>query len=127
MSRQILFVCLVGLWWQPLAAQDQALPPPQQPAPVVEGASAEPSELAATLSFANRPIVTLRARVLGRDPADRVASATRVLDELIADGYAARSNHVRSLVGGSSALPREGLSRSRRLTSTTWLERPSRV
>jgi hypothetical protein len=31
--------------------------------------------------------VTLRARVLGRDPADRVASATRVLDELIADGY----------------------------------------
>ena len=87
MSRQILFVCLVGLWWQPLAAQDQALPPPQQPAPVVEGASAEPSELAATLSFANRPIVTLRARVLGRDPADRVASATRVLDELIADGY----------------------------------------
>ena len=87
MSRQILFVCLVGLWWQPLAAQDQALPPPQQPAPVVEGASAEPSEHAATLSFANRPIVTLRARVLGRDPADRVASATRVLDELIADGY----------------------------------------
>ena len=87
MSRRILFVCLVGLWWQPLAAQDQALPPPQQPAPVVEGASAEPSELAATLSFANRPIVTLRARVLGRDPADRVASATRVLDELIADGY----------------------------------------
>ena len=87
MSRQILFVCLVGLWWQPLAAQDQAPPPPQQPAPVVEGASAEPSELAATLSFANRPIVTLRARVLGRDPADRVASATRVLDELIADGY----------------------------------------
>jgi len=87
MSRQILFVCLVGLWWQPLAAQDQAPPPPQQPAPVVEGASAEPSELAATLSFANRPIVTLRARVLGRDPADRVASATRVLDELIADGH----------------------------------------
>ena len=87
MSRRILFVCLVGLWWQPLAAQDQGPPPPQQPAPVVEGASAEPSEYAATLSFANRPIVTLRARVLGRDPADRVASATRVLDELIADGY----------------------------------------
>jgi len=87
MSRRILFVCLVGLWWQPLAAQDQGPPPPQQPAPVVEGASAEPSEHAATLSFANRPIVTLRARVLGRDPADRVASATRVLDELIADGY----------------------------------------
>jgi small-conductance mechanosensitive channel len=87
MSRRILFVCLVVLWWQPLAAQDQAPPPPQQPAAVVEGASAEPSEQAATLTFANRPIVTLRARVLGRDPADRVASATRVLDELIADGH----------------------------------------
>ncbi len=86
MSRRILFVCLVGLWWQPLAAQDQAPSPPQQPAPVVEGASAEPSEQVATLIFANRPIVTLRARVLGRDPDDRVASATRVLDELIGDG-----------------------------------------
>ena len=80
-------MCLVVLWWQPLAAQEQAPPPPPQPAAIVEGASAEPSELAATLSFANRPIVTLRARVLGRDPADRVASATRVLDELIADGH----------------------------------------
>ena len=86
MTRPILFVCLVALWWQPLAAQEQAPPPPQQPAPVVEGASAEPSGQIATLTFANRPIVTLRARVLGRDPADRVASATRVLDELIGDG-----------------------------------------
>ena len=87
MSRRVLFVCLVVLWWQPLAAQEQAPPPPPQPAAIVEGASAEPSEQAATLTFANRPIVTLRARVLGRDPADRVASATRVLDELIADGH----------------------------------------
>ena len=86
MARRILFVCLVALWWQPLAAQDQAPPPPQQPAAVVEGASAEPSGQVATLTFANRPIVTLRARVLGRDPADRVASAERVLDELVADG-----------------------------------------
>jgi small-conductance mechanosensitive channel len=87
MTRPILFVCLVVLGWQPLAAQDQA-PPPQQPtATLVETASAEPSGQVATLSFANRPIVTLRARVLGRDPTDRVASATRVLDELVADGY----------------------------------------
>ena len=80
-------MCLVVLWWQPLAAQEQAPPPPPQPAAIVEGASAEPSEQAATLTFANRPIVTLRARLLGRDPVDRVASAERVLDELIADGY----------------------------------------
>ena len=86
MARPILLVCLVVLWWQPLAAQDQAPPAPQQPAAVVEGASAEPSGQVATLTFANRPIVTLRARVLGRDPTDRVASAERVLDELVADG-----------------------------------------
>ncbi len=87
MSRLILFVCLVVLWWQPLAAQEQtAPPPPQQPSAVVETVSAEPSGQVATLAFANRPIVTLRARLLGRDPVDRVASAERVLDELIADG-----------------------------------------
>jgi small-conductance mechanosensitive channel len=85
MARPILFVCLVVLWWQPLAAQEPA-PSPQQPPAVVETASAEPSGQVATLSFANRPIVTLRARLLGRDPADRVASAERVLDELVEDG-----------------------------------------
>jgi small-conductance mechanosensitive channel len=87
MSRPILFVCLVALWWQPLAAQDQALPPQQQSAALVENASAEPSGQVATLSFANRPIVTLRARLLGRDPVDRVASAERVLDDLVAEGF----------------------------------------
>ena len=87
MARPILFVCLVVLWWQPLAAQDQAPPPAQQPPAVVESASAEPSGQVATLTFANRPIVTLRARLLGRDPVDRVASAERVLDDLIAEGY----------------------------------------
>jgi len=86
MARPILLVCLVALWWQPLAAQEQA-PPPQQPAAVVETASAEPSGQIAILTFANRPIVTLRARLVGRDPDDRVASAERVLDELVADGY----------------------------------------
>ena len=98
MPKRTLFVCLVVLWWQPLAAQDQA-PPPPQPAAVVEGASAEPSERAATLTFANRPIVTLRARVLGRDPEDRVASATRVLDELISDGMSGPIES-RSFTGG---------------------------
>jgi small-conductance mechanosensitive channel len=86
MARAILFVCLVALSWQPVAAQEQALPPPQQPA-IVESASAEPSGQVATLTFANRPIVTLRARLVGRDPIDRVASAERVLDDLISEGY----------------------------------------
>jgi small-conductance mechanosensitive channel len=87
MARRILFVCLVALCVRPLAAQDQAPPAPAQPAAVVETASAEPSGQVAALSFANRPIVTLRARLLGRDPVDRVASAERVLDDLIAEGY----------------------------------------
>jgi small-conductance mechanosensitive channel len=86
MARLILFVCLVVLGVQPLAAQDRATPAPSQPSAVVEAASAEPSGQVATLSFANRPIVTLRARLLGRDPVDRVASAERVLDELVEQG-----------------------------------------
>jgi small-conductance mechanosensitive channel len=86
MSRLSPLVCLALSWWQPIAAQEQA-PPPPQPPPIVESASAEPSGQVATLTFANRPIVTLRARLVGRDPIDRVASAERVLDDLISEGY----------------------------------------
>jgi small-conductance mechanosensitive channel len=45
--------------------------------------SAEPSEQHATVVFFNRPIVVLRARVLGRLPAERADSATRALDERV--------------------------------------------
>jgi small-conductance mechanosensitive channel len=45
---------------------------------------AEPSAQPATLVFFNRPIITLRARVAGREPADRVAGAIRALDDLVA-------------------------------------------
>jgi len=44
----------------------------------------EPSTQPATLVFFNRPIVTLRARITGREPADRVAGSLRALDELVA-------------------------------------------
>jgi small-conductance mechanosensitive channel len=86
MSKPVLLLCLV-LWWSgPVAAQGQAPSPSTPPVVAAAGAGTEPSNQPATLTFANRPIVTLRARVLGRDPADRVASAERVLDELIEDG-----------------------------------------
>jgi len=85
MARPILFVCLVVLWLQPLAAQDQAPAPAPAPA-VANNAGSEPSDQVATLTFANRQIAILRARVLGRDPADRVASALRVLDDLVEQG-----------------------------------------
>ena len=84
-SKSGLASCLVLLWAGQPAAQELATPPPQ-PAPVVASGTAGEPEQAATLTFANRPIVTLRARVLGRDPADRVASAGRVLDELVEQG-----------------------------------------
>jgi small-conductance mechanosensitive channel len=88
MSKPLLSLGVVLLWFcGPLAAQEPLPPVSEQPPAVVEASSAEPSGQVATLTFANRPIVTLRARLLGRDPADRVASAERVLDELIAEGY----------------------------------------
>src|SRR5262249_49753800 len=45
-------------------------------------ASSDRDTEAAVLIFFNRPIVTLRARILGRRPADRVAGAHQILDGL---------------------------------------------
>jgi small-conductance mechanosensitive channel len=45
-----------------------------------------PESEAVTFRFHNRDITTLRARVLGRDPAARAATATRRLNEAIARG-----------------------------------------
>jgi len=44
------------------------------------------SGAAATLTYANRPIIELRAEVFGRRPADRAAAAVRVLDRVVASG-----------------------------------------
>ncbi len=63
-----------------LAAQPQ--PPPALPSVAVLGA--EPSGESFTLTYFNRPIVVLRARVLGRPPSERAAIAVRVLDDLVA-------------------------------------------
>ena len=46
----------------------------------------EPSGDVATLTFFNRPIAVLRARVLGNGPAQRAAGAGRILDELVSQG-----------------------------------------
>jgi small-conductance mechanosensitive channel len=56
--------------------------PPALPAAV----RAEPSDQTATLVFFNRPIVVLRARILGRDPPERAETARRALDDLAAQG-----------------------------------------
>jgi len=48
-------------------------------------AQAEPSGEVSTLTFFNRPIAVLRARVLSRGPGDRVTSASRILDQLVSE------------------------------------------
>jgi small-conductance mechanosensitive channel len=53
------------------------------------GAVRIPSEASgetAALTFFNRPIAVLRARVLGNGPAQRAAGAARILDELVSQG-----------------------------------------
>jgi len=67
------------------AAGAQA-PAAQQPPPSMVAAvlSAERSGEPFTLTYFNRPIVVLRASVLGRPPAQRAAIAVQVLDDLVA-------------------------------------------
>jgi small-conductance mechanosensitive channel len=50
--------------------------------PLRSMAAAEPSGQTATFVFFNRAIIVLRARVLGREPAERVESATHIVDDL---------------------------------------------
>jgi small-conductance mechanosensitive channel len=61
-------------------ARGAQAPPPGS---VEAAAGVERTGESATLTYANRPIVVLRARVLGRGPAERVVLATRVLDDLV--------------------------------------------
>jgi len=77
------------LWSVGLTAQTQAPPPapaasalPAVVAAAVQGA--ERSNEPFTLIYFNRPIVVLRANVLGRPPAERAALAVQVLDDLVA-------------------------------------------
>ena len=70
-----------------IRAQSQQPPQPaaQLPAPgsIAAVFGAEPSGETYTLTFFNRPIVTLRARVLGRRPVDRAVGAARTLGDLV--------------------------------------------
>jgi small-conductance mechanosensitive channel len=72
----------VGLVAVTLRAQEPLFLDPQ----VIERA---PPDRAATLTYANRPIVVLRAQVLSRLPEERAAAAARTLDNLVARGVMA--------------------------------------
>jgi small-conductance mechanosensitive channel len=84
-----LFAALIGA--VPLAAQQPPTPAAPSPGsePIRAAAVAEPSDQPATFSFFNRPIVSLRARVLGRAPLERAQAAERILDDLVAQGETA--------------------------------------
>ena len=61
-------------------------PPGAVPGPGPTTIQAEASGEAATVSFFNRSIVVLRARVLGRGPGERAAGAVRMLEDLVNQG-----------------------------------------
>src|SRR5690348_9686084 len=67
-----------------LLAAAQAQPPAR--GSMAAALAAEPAGRSATVTFFNRPIVVLRARVLGRDPEERRGAAERVLEDLAAKG-----------------------------------------
>ena len=77
--RGRVLALLAVVWLLPAVLYAQAAAPT---AVVV----AEPSSSPAPLVFANRPIVTYRAKVLGREPAERAVSAHRALDDLVSLG-----------------------------------------
>ena len=70
------------------ASQVLAQAPPAAPVPARDSLSAairaEPSDQPVPFVFFNRTIVVLRARVLGRQPAERAEGAVRALDDLVA-------------------------------------------
>jgi len=78
------FVCALGV----LTLSMASLAAPAQPAadPATAPAAAEPEGAPADLVVANRPIVTLRAPVLGASPGERVAAITERLDALLERG-----------------------------------------
>jgi small-conductance mechanosensitive channel len=77
---------LVSVWVAlvPAALAAQPQPQPQPAGSIATALRAERAAQPVTLSFYNRPIVVFRARVVGREPADRAIGAHRLLDELVA-------------------------------------------
>ena len=62
---------------------DGVSPPAGTTASLSTAVTAAHSDESATLTFFNRPIVVLRARVLGRSPTERAVGAERMLSDLV--------------------------------------------
>jgi small-conductance mechanosensitive channel len=87
--KSCLALCIAVLSFSALSAQFQPRTAAQAPpATSLDAIGAEPAGETFTFTFANRQIVVLRARVLGRRPVERAGAVERALDELLADGIA---------------------------------------
>jgi small-conductance mechanosensitive channel len=75
-----------GVMSLPATARAQAVPSPQSATPIAEPT---PEAEHVTLVYVNRPITTLRARVLYRPPRERAEAIVRRLDALVEEGVTA--------------------------------------
>jgi small-conductance mechanosensitive channel len=85
-AAQLLLGVLLGVGLSgglALRAQQPAAPAAPGGPTLTESFGVEPSGETATLTYFNRPIVVLRARIGGRGPSDRAANAARVIDDLL--------------------------------------------
>jgi small-conductance mechanosensitive channel len=67
------------------AAQVNAQPPTESSTPAPALVETLPASQSVVFTYMNRPITTLRARVLTDTPADRASTATAILDRLVAE------------------------------------------
>jgi small-conductance mechanosensitive channel len=84
--RAVLALALVVFVSGAVVAEAQPPPTPSAQAGLTAVIGAERAGETATVMLANRPIVVLRARVLGRSPSERAIGAERSLDDLVAEG-----------------------------------------
>jgi small-conductance mechanosensitive channel len=85
MSALSLLLGLMLVSGASLAAQAQVPSVAQAPLGTISASGVERAAEPQTLTYFNRPIVVLRARILGRGPAERSAGASRLLDELVSE------------------------------------------
>jgi small-conductance mechanosensitive channel len=84
--RLLAAVAALTAFGPSVAAQQ---PPPAGPEAAIAAAITENTEIQgppAVFSYANRPIVTLRASLVGRGPTERVLAARVVLDRIVSQG-----------------------------------------
>ena len=79
-ALSLILIPAVGATQVPSQAPG-ATPPAATPVTVSVGI--EPASESATVMLSNRPIAVLRARVMGRSPAERASAAARALEDLV--------------------------------------------